>query len=288
MRIEKVLDSRSGLPAEGISRLSLDPSGRLWVGTEKGIYCQEGDSSWTVYGEAQGVRPGWVDDLQVNPGDGHVWAIVRGKLHHLDGGSWRVYFPDNWHGNLFLDGRGRTCASAWQNGVRCYEAGRWLSFRQHEEGNDFVNWTETGQADREGNLWVGTWGFGAWRYDGSSWAQYTVRQGLGDNHVNRLAAAPNGDLWAAFPAPGISRLHRGRWRSFYEDGAPRLEIEALLVARDGSVWAATGGLFPALSRFDGRHWAAATIDGRIFDMVEDREGRIWLATGNAVVVARLE
>jgi len=54
------------------------------------------------------------------------------------------------------------------------------------------------------------------------------------------------------------------------------------------VWAATQGGRPDLSRFDGKHWAAASCEGRIEDMIEAEDGRIWLATRNSVVALRLE
>lgn len=286
--IVEVIDSRHGLPEDGIHQLDLDPQGRLWVATDEGVYCRTGDTTWTVYGEEEGVRKGWVRELLVNPNDGHVWASVKGKLHHFDGDRWQVYFPDNWHGSLFLDDQGRTCASVWRNGVRCYDEGSWISYRQYEEGNDHANWTETGRFDGDGNVWIGTWGHGVWRYDGQTWEQYIVRQGLADNHATVLHVAPNDDVWAAFACPGISRYRRGKWKSFYDDGAPLQEINSLLITRGGVVWASTRGMFPTLSRFDGKHWATATYTGGISDMLEGADGRIWLTTGNAVMRLRLE
>jgi len=286
--IEEVIDSRHGLPEDGIHQIDFDAEGRLWVATEEGVYCRTGDTTWTVYGEDEGVRTGWVRELMVNPRDDNVWVSIRGKLHQYDGDSWQVHFPDNWHGSIFTDNEGNTCASVWQNGVRCYDEGKWISYRQYDENGNHANWAEVGAFDARGTLWVGTWGHGVLTYDGETWEQFGVRQGMADNHPIRIAIAPNGDVWTTFACPGISRYRRGKWKSYYDDGAPDSEVGNLLITRTGTVWAATQGGRPDLSRFDGKHWAAASCGGRIEDMIEAEDGRIWLATRNSVVALRLE
>jgi uncharacterized protein (DUF362 family) len=280
--IVDVIDAADGLVTESIRCIDLDARQRLWVAANDGLLCRTGDTTWTSYGEEDGVRPGRVRDFLVNPSDESVWISVQGKLHRYDGETWKVYFPDNWHGSIFLDDQGRTCASVFHNGVRCYQDGQWESIRTYDEELEDANRAESARIDGDGTCWIGTWGHGVWRYDGRTWRQYVARDGLADNHVPTLRVAPNGDIWAGFDGPGISRMRRGKWRSYYDDGAPDKQIDALLITRDGTLWAASDGA--VLSRYDGKHWASATCTDEIEDMVEDAQGRLLLATQTSVVV----
>ena len=113
-----------------------------------------------------------------------------------------------------------------------------------------------------------------------------VPDGLADNHARVLRIAPNGDVWVGFYSPGISRYNGRKWKRFYGKGAPNEETASMLITRDGTLWVTTWD--ETLSRYDGKRWATATCTHSIRDMFEDREGRIWLAAENSVVVTSLK
>jgi ligand-binding sensor domain-containing protein len=89
-----------------------------------------------------------------------------------------------------------------------------------------------------------------------------------------------------FDSPGISRYDGKKWKSFYDQGAPNERTVCMLITQDGTLWVAAQD--ETLCRYDGKHWATATCTHLIQDMVEDQAGRIWMAVGNAVVVASLK
>jgi hypothetical protein len=49
--------------------------------------------------------------------------------------------------------------------------------------------------DSQGVVWAGTWGGGLSRFDGKTWTQYTVAEGLPGNHVFMLHIDPKGVMW---------------------------------------------------------------------------------------------
>jgi len=135
-------------------------------------------------------------------------------------------------------------------------------------------------------VWIGTWGFGVWRFKKGAWTQFLTRDGLVDHHIPFLREAPNGDLWAASNGQGISRFRKGKWRSWYDDGAPAAPIRALFIDADGNVWASTSDR--TLCVFDGRRWATVMTRDEIRDIVPGPDGRVWLVTDRHLVATRLK
>ena len=283
--VEQVLDRRQGLPETGLNQVTIDRDGRAWIGTPQGVYRQTGDSAWTQYGPAQGLKAGWCQDLLANPVDGIVWAVIENKLFRFDGQSWQAEFPDDWHGSLAIDALGRTCTTAYNNGLRCYQQGVWQAYRAEGRLANRVNAGTCGWVDSSGTAWIATFGYGIWRYDGKTWRAFNVRDGLADNHPVILCAGPGGVLWAAFHGTGLSRWQGVRWRSDLGAHMPDGGIDAAMVTRDGSFWAVCDG--ERLNRFDGKRWATAVTSEAVGDLAEDGQGRLWLATGRQVVVVRV-
>lgn len=49
--------------------------------------------------------------------------------------------------------------------------------------------------DKKGNLWFGTMGKGAARYDGKSFTHFTKKDGLCSNNVNSIIEDRKGNIW---------------------------------------------------------------------------------------------
>jgi ligand-binding sensor domain-containing protein len=71
--------------------------------------------------------------------------------------------------------------------------------------------------DREGYLWVGTWG-GLARFNGSEFKSFFLEDGLRSARVHELLAASDGTLWVA-TRPGLDR-HRQRRGRLRKGGIP--------------------------------------------------------------------
>ena len=63
--------------------------------------------------------------------------------------------------------------------------------------------------DRDGNIWIGTIGGGAWRYDGHELRQFTAKDGLTTPDVMTIARDRDGALW--FGGIGVFRLAGSRF-----------------------------------------------------------------------------
>lgn len=105
--------------------------------------------------------------------------------------------------------------------------------------------------DRRNNIWVGTEGQGAWRYDpsapqGKAYTHFTRKDGLGDDDAYALACDGAGRVWVGTLNHGVSVYNGQAWKTYgIAGGLPGVHVVALAVCpTDGDVWGATeAGLF---------------------------------------------
>jgi signal transduction histidine kinase/ligand-binding sensor domain-containing protein len=131
---------------------------------------------------------------------------------------------------------------------------------------------------RDGWLWLGT-GDGLYRFDGFRFERYPLPAAAGRNRelIYALRAAPNGDLFIAYVAEGVSVLHPdGRFEDLPPQPPPVDIVEAMAVDTDGSLWTVGGRVMHlAGGRWDvvaaGPHW----VSSQRHSLVVDGIGRIW-------------
>ncbi len=166
--------------------------------------------------------------------------------------------------------------------------------------NEYMN-IHCGLADRTGNLWFGATGEGVYRFDGKQFIQFTTRDGLADNTVWCMAEDKAGILWIGTEG-GLSRFDGKRMsripitpvlgRRDPLSGIPEPSsitgsgVWSILPDSRGRLWVGTrDGLY----RYDGTAFTrfpdAATANPSgvhlkmIDDMLEDRDGNFWFASG---------
>lgn len=93
--------------------------------------------------------------------------------------------------------------------------------------------------DDQGRIWFGTEN-GVSRYDGRRWTTYRSEDGLLNNNVWSISGDDE-SVWFA-TSSGLSVLQRDTWNQYTaQDGLPSNDVRAVLVSRDGTVWAGTFG-----------------------------------------------
>jgi signal transduction histidine kinase/ActR/RegA family two-component response regulator len=168
--------------------------------------------------------------------------------------------------------------------------------------------------DRTGRVWIGTPG-GLNYLEGDSFGAYTRAEGLPENHIRCIYEDDGGKLWLGFHHRGLACID-GDTISCYttEDGLFHHHVETLIQDREGLIWCAHPQV--GLSRLDivsteplcslpvtetlvkdskGRLWfgsendivciepdgsiKTAVLRYRVYDVAEDRDGSMWVATG---------
>jgi signal transduction histidine kinase/ligand-binding sensor domain-containing protein len=66
----------------------------------------------------------------------------------------------------------------------------------------------------DGALWVGTWGYGVYRVDGTSVEQFSTREGFADDFVRVLSEDAEQNLWVGTRSGGLTRFQRTALKPF--------------------------------------------------------------------------
>src|SRR5271165_1587349 len=143
--------------------------------------------------------------------------------------------------------------------------------------------------DRDGRLWVGTYGFGLAHIYRESVDTFSEADGLSSGFVSKVFEDREGDVWVG-TMNGLDR--------FREYAVPNVSVKqglsigvalSLLAASDGSIWIATSGGLNVWKNGQISHVVAPSDTAKHGDRVkasppaslfQDSAGRIWIGTRN--------
>ena len=239
-----MFSTADGLPADRWQTALRTADGTLWVRSLSRLaWRRPGQSAFTaigVPGQHSSYFAGQPHDLQLLT-DHDDGVLTQGDEELLDwtGSTWRVYEP-------------------------------------HAGGLPTAAITSM-LWDREGSLWLGSQGYGAFRSAGLGiWEHWTKEDGLPSSTIWGTTRLPGGRFWVATDAGSVA-LGGG------VDGVGG-ESFAAAASRAGRLWLApTGG---PLIRTDGTNRASVRLPsiGNVYAAVVDHENRLWLTTGTSLFV----
>jgi len=109
--------------------------------------------------------------------------------------------------------------------------------------------------DPEGHQWIGTYGGGLSRFDGTSWKQYSSADGLGDNWIYDIVFDESNIMWVATWS-GVSVFDGTRFKTYtVDDGLADKWVYSMVLDKDGVFWFGTEA---GVSRFDRKSWTTYT------------------------------
>jgi ligand-binding sensor domain-containing protein len=139
-------------------------------------------------------------------GKSFTWFSQKG----LSGPAVRALFEDS-KGNIWMGNNG--------GGLFRYDGKHCINFTE-EKGLSNPEFVKTGALgpgtlarvwsvaeDNAGNLWIGTYDAGAWRYDGQNLTNFTTKDGLVSDAVNTIFKDQNGELWFGTDGAGLCRFN---------------------------------------------------------------------------------
>ncbi|MBL4755973.1 MAG: hypothetical protein JKY52_20570 [Flavobacteriales bacterium] len=144
-----------------------------------------------------------------------------------------------------------------------------------------------GLLDKAGNLWFGTTGHGVFKYDGKSFTNYTVKDGLGGNRVITICEDKEGNILFG-TEKGIS-LYDGKSISEFakNEDFSNYAVISLMEDKKGRLWVCTAhqGVYlyngesstPFLSNDSVINDHGLSLNG-LNDIIEDKNGNIWFAS----------
>jgi two-component sensor histidine kinase/ligand-binding sensor domain-containing protein len=144
--------------------------------------------------------------------------------------------------------------------------------------------------DSKGNTWMGTFGEGLIKYDGSYFMHYTDKEGLPNNWVRCIMEDKKGNIWFSTDA-GIVKYDGAAFTWLVDKTLPanheiRTDVRSMIEDNMGNIWFGTFkyGLF----KFDGKVFTNYSkkqgIGNSIFSLLQDDNGNIWIGSNYKGVI----
>jgi ligand-binding sensor domain-containing protein len=225
-------------------------NGDVWIATWSGVNrIRGGDlkdrSKWelhTVASTQGGLPNDWVYGLAEGP-NGEIWLGTEGGLSLYQGGRWQAWNHAKGLGAAYA--RVKDAISYNNDPAKVSEH---HAKQKQEMGLQDINvaynpnYIVSLAVDAQGTVWAGTWGGGLSRFDGKTWTQYTVAEGLPGNHVFMLHVDPKGVLWIG-TNNGLARAKAGGGFEVMttNDGLFNNAVFSMATARDGTLWVGSFG-----------------------------------------------
>jgi len=289
----QILTEKSGLAGNSVQTALEDKEGNLWFGTIGNGISQFDGKRLLRFGRVDGLQ-----DLSIlcmiKDSRGDVWIGTSSGACRHDGERFGPVKGEpaleDAVRSIVEDVATRDLWFATGNGVVHYDGTAYQSF-DIENGSDMI-------VDRAGNLWLGSWTDGLYRYDGKNWRQYTESDGLGGNQITWLIETHQGDIWFGFKGSsgrkkgGICRYDGREFTVFTTDNG--LVDEAISVALEdnkGNLWFGTENkgvmrydTHPTerTSRFVAMTEANGLISNKIATVFMDRSWNLWFGTDEGV------
>ena len=253
----------------------------LLIGTYGGLLYRDGGGRITAYGPDEGLTNTRVRALHRDR-DGKVWVGTGGGgLGRLTDGPLEMLTAENGLANDFVrsiaeDREGNLWVGT-NGGLVRMEDGAFIGITRWQGLNG--NFVRTVSEDAGGRILVGSDGGGLQLVSEGRVSPLPGSDALPSRFVRSLAVAPDA-LWVGMGDAGVVRMSGRAIRVFgLAEGLPSLATRMVLVARNGTVWAATD---KGLARFEGGRFervdGAPALEGRVVALLEGRDGTLWAGT----------
>jgi ligand-binding sensor domain-containing protein len=299
-------------PMPRINRLLQGRSGRLWAGTDDGLFVLDprdqtvaGTNGGAVFHSVGGFSTGH------NP---RIFSLLEDRLQTLwigtnTNGLYRRW-PDG-HMDHFSTGNGlyhTVMAIAEDRRGRLWAGtglGLLLLSAEPKSGDaigerfyptsaptDNHIWDVISGSD--GNLWLGT-SDGVYEFDGKHWHRYSKGNGLTHDAIQTVFEDRDANLWIGSASAGVMKIGHSGITTFDErDGFTLDGIYSIFETRSGQLCATTGPLKNLfINCFDGQRFRPVRPNfpsrfiyfgwGRQQTVVQDHLGEWWIATGQGLV-----
>jgi len=301
-------DGKEVTPVTGMTNIVTcfrrDSKGKMWIGTQQGLFTFDGTNAirhpisemrLSQPRRRHGDRPS-ISSLRYasigrvgEDSHGTIWFTTSGaRLFRYDGKECRLLseedgFPSGPY-PIYCDSRGNFWFGNWPGSDMVLT---------RFDGTSFVNYVlEFGSKDTSiydmpfihrdmnGVLWLGA-NKGVWRYDESTFQNYTAADGLPTTAVTRTLATPEGTVWFG-GYRGASRFDGTNFANLTPEqlrGQTNLPLDrrytyvnAIHLADDGAIW--FGVQYSGAVRWDGTNFTRYFTNGvGRFDRAPD--GKLW-------------
>ncbi|HEY6248417.1 MAG TPA: two-component regulator propeller domain-containing protein, partial [Candidatus Angelobacter sp.] len=225
------------------------------------------------------------------------WMLLALSLSWLSSSSWargasnqiREYVHSSWRSE---DGLPQNSVAAilqtsdgylWlgtQEGLVRFNGVQFKVFNKNTDAAFKLNDIRSLVQDREGNLWIGSFGGGLIQYRDGVFRNYQREHGLSDNTVPALLEDRDGSLWVGTDN-GLNQFRDGKFSRFGKDaGLSNAIVNAIAQDGAGDLWVGTNNGMDRIFRSDIQHPRVETfLQGEaIKSLSVGPTGDLWVGT----------
>jgi ligand-binding sensor domain-containing protein len=135
------------------------------------------------------------------------------------------------------------------------------------QGSNFADNVHCGIQDKSGNIWFGTTGGGVYKYDGKTFTQFTVADGLSSNTIWSILEDSAGFIWIGTSA-GLCRYDTTQ-HSKIGQGKTIAPIPIIVANFDNLLFNKTPN-------------SNGSVKNDVWSIMQDKTGKIWFGTSSGV------
>ena len=140
--------------------------------------------------------------------------------------------------------------------------------------------------DKNGIIWLSSYGYGVFQYSGNSFTNYNEKKGLSSNNVRCIFEDSKNNIWIG-TAKGLNKFNDGKFEIYNEkDGLKSSRILVVFEDHNQNLWFGTSA--GGISRLNkdgesGKKFINFTdkeglVNNIVLSIAEDTEGNIWCGT----------
>lgn len=291
-----------GQLCQHVRRIYQDQQDNLWMGTNVYHIMRYNGDTLQYFGEESNFDGGRITGI-LEDSAGNLWMSAYGGLFQCEQSQLSSQQPKFKHYGadaglqdeelwcLFIDSKGVFWVGHNQ-GVAQFDgiAFKTFSMPRASVKNPKVLFSADRITaiveDKQGNIWLGTDGFGLTRFDGKTFEHFTIEDGLCDNSINELLVDAAGNIWVGTFFGGLSMFDGTGFINFTQEGIIEgVEVGGLWEDSSGAIWFAVehNGVFryDGKSALDGKHLFThyraedPSYTNGILCIYKDRQDRFW-------------
>ncbi|MGE5353478.1 MAG: two-component regulator propeller domain-containing protein [Acidobacteriota bacterium] len=293
---EQIYIESSSLPPGSISCVARENGGAAWIGTlGYGVVKYDG-SNWSRYDKSNsGLISNSVNTIAIDSA-GNKWIGTDEGLSEFDGTGWSNFKTP---GPVFASNKITSIAFDRKNhkwigtpfGLFEFDGINWATYTSDTVIPD--NTITALNVDKDGTIWIGTYGNGIASFDGLRWTIFnSSTSDIPFNDIAAMTIDAYGRKWIATIEHGIILYDGNSWKLFTSEnsGLPFYDIKSLSTDSYGNLWAGSSG--SGLARFDGTSWKlfkssnSYLSDNHINHLFADRLNNLWISTNDGISIYR--
>ncbi|HEY6159898.1 MAG TPA: two-component regulator propeller domain-containing protein, partial [Bacteroidia bacterium] len=239
-----------GMLEEQVICMHEDQEGNLWFGTYgRGVYMLGPSSDKPVnFDKSKGLADNNVSAISSGK-DGILWFATQGggitRMDPAQNFAMKNYssqngLPDDYVFAVLSDSKGRLWVGMDGGGIALREAGSEQFVNISEKNNLKGKTVYSIKEDKRGNIWFSASASGIYKFDGSTYSNYSVKNGLRDNDPSILSPAYDELVLVHNKGIDVLNIADGSVKYFsISDNDVEPNLNAGFTDREGNVWIGT-------------------------------------------------